>query len=637
MKLYDKIIILKSGEFMGGRKIFSSSKENPLYVHFKLFDNTLYCLKAMKKYCPVIFIFIFLQVISESISEYAWGIVSKFIIQIVQLPVSVEEKNALLIKSIITIFIIGLIITILRCASSNGTWWRYIKIRMGVIKERIEKVLSINYEYLESPEVLDIHQRATRATDGNNNGVEGMMHLMQQIATYVFTLIVSFIAVTVLDWRLILVLVISGILNFIGYKFVIKFEKTRVWNVLAPYWRRINYLNRRAQDFDCAKDIRLFDLNDFLLKKLRGVHEFKENRIDFHENCWTIYSFGTQFLSIISNLCIYGVLIYAVIGKNMSIANFSMYLGFTTAFSNSLIRMLQLMGDYVKCSLEVDDFRSFMKVDNNKNDDKEKVSVPVSSSYTIQFHDVSYQYLDSEKPALNHLNLTIKPGEKLAVVGLNGAGKTTMIKLLLRLYDPTEGYITLNGIDLRKFDRNEYYNLFSPVFQNLEVFAFPISQNVSMKELIDTDKNQVISVMKEAGLSAKLDSLPKGVDTQLLKIVDDSGIDLSGGEKQKLALARALYKNAPIVILDEPTSALDALAEKELYEKFNNMIGNKSSVYISHRLASTRFCDSIAMFMDGKMVEYGTHEQLIEKNGEYAHMFQVQSQYYKDDVKEGGN
>lgn len=622
---------------LGKKKRFYSSKDNPLYKHFSLADNTLYCLKAMKKYCPFVFIIAFFQILCDSIQSYSWGIVSKFIIQIIQLPQSIAEKQTLLLKTVGIITLIGLLIVFIQCTSATGSWWRYIKIRMGLITERIDKVLSINYEYLESPEVLDIHQRASNATGDNNSGVEGMMHFMQEILTYMCTVIVTFIAVTVLDWRLIIVLFISGLLNFISYKFVIKFEKKRVWDALAPNWRKVNYLKRTTQDFDCAKDIRLFGLTDFLLYKLKGVNDFKENRIDFHENCWTIYGFFTQTLGVITQLCIYGVLIYAVIGKDMSIANFSMYLGFAMAFSHSLVKMLQLFGDYVKCSLEVDDFRSFMIVDNCKNDSNEKIPVPVSDSYEIEFHDVSYSYLEAEKPALSHLNLKIRPGEKLAVVGLNGAGKTTMIKLLLRLYDPTEGYITLNGIDLRKFDRNEYYKLFSPVFQDIEIFAFPISQNVSMNELINTEKHQVISVLEQSGLGDKLSNLPKGIDTELLKIVDDEGIDLSGGEKQKLALARALYKNAPIVVLDEPTSALDALAEKALYEKFDEMIGDKSSVYISHRLASTRFCDEIAMFMDGKMVEYGTHEQLIAKNGEYAHMFEVQAQYYKEEKSEGEN
>lgn len=619
---------------MAGQKRirFKSSKDNPLYHHFSVIDNTLFCIKGMKKYCPLLFLFIFLQIVSTSFFEYFWGISSKYIIQIIQLPGSFEEKKNSFIIILVVLSSIALFVQFLKIFSGNGVWWRYIKVRFSFITERITKVLSINYEYLESPEVLDIHQRATRATDGNNNGIEGMLHILQNLGTNICTIVVTFIAVTVLDWRLILVLIIGSILNFLLYKFIIKFEKVRVWDALAPYWRKIHYLNRRTQDFDCAKDIRLFDLGDFLLNKLRDVQKFREGRIDFHENCWRAYSFFTLFISIVTDLCVYGVLIYSILGKDLSIANFSMYLSFAMAFSNSLVYFLQQLGDYVKCSLEVDDFRSFMNVKNETDENAmEKVSVPVCDSYEIEFHDVTYIYKASETPALSHLNLTLHPGEKLAVVGLNGAGKTTMIKLLLRLYDPTEGYITLNGIDLRKFDRAEYYKLFSPVFQDLEVFAFPISQNVSMKELAVTDKEKTIDCMNEAGLEEKLKSLQNGIDTQLLKIVDENGIDLSGGEKQKLALARALYKGAPIVVLDEPTSALDALAEKQLYERFDKMIGSKSSVYISHRLASTRFCDNIAMFMDGKMVEYGTHEQLIAKNGEYAKMFEVQAQYYKDE------
>lgn len=611
--------------------------DNPLYHNFGVFSNTIYCIKSIKKYCPVIFIILLFQIFSESAFDYFWGIASKYIIQIIQLPVAMEEKQSLLIKTVCILSAFALTVQFIRITSQTGSWWRLIKIRMNLITERVEKVLTINYEYLESPEVLDIHQRAANATDNNESGIEGMMHIMQRIGTSLCTLIVTFVAVTVLDWRLIIVLFITSLMNFFAYKHIIKIEKPRVWDILAPNWRKTHYLKRKTQDFDAAKDIRLFDLNEFLLNKLRGVHAFKESKIDFHENCWTCYALFTQSISIISQFCIYGVLIYAVIGRDMSIANFSMYLGFAMAFSSSLVKVLQLFGDYVKASLQVDDFRSFMNVKNELNEIEEKEKIPETDKYEIQFHNVTYKYPETEKPALSNLNLTLHPGEKLAVVGLNGAGKTTMIKLLLRLYDPTEGYITLNGIDIRKFDRKAYYDIFSPVFQDVEVFAFPISQNVSMNNLLETDREQVIKAIKDAGLDDKLETLPKGIDTQLLKVIDESGIDLSGGQRQRLALARALYKGAPIVVLDEPTSALDALAEKNLYERFDSMIGDKSSVYISHRLASTRFCNKIAMFMNGEMVEYGTHEELIAKKGEYAHMFEVQSQYYVENKEQEEN
>ena len=235
------------------------------------------------------------------------------------------------------------------------------------------------------------------------------------------------------------------------------------------------------------------------------------------------------------------------------------------------------------------------------------------------------------------MNLKIRRGEKLAVVGLNGAGKTTMIKLLLRLYDPSEGYITLNGTDIRKFRREEYYRLFAPVFQDVEIFAFLMSENITMKKTGELDLEKAGQAAREAGLEERLASLVKGIETPLTKIVEDDGVDLSGGEKQKLALAKALYKGAKIVVLDEPTSALDAIAEQALYERFDEMIGNKSAVYISHRLASTRFCDRIAMFEDGWLVECDSHEKLMALNGKYANMFNVQAQYYREHPENSEN
>ena len=229
------------------------------------------------------------------------------------------------------------------------------------------------------------------------------------------------------------------------------------------------------------------------------------------------------------------------------------------------------------------------------------------------------------------MNFTLHAGEKLAVVGLNGAGKSTFIKLLLRLYDVTEGCILMNGTDIRKFDRKDYYELFAPAFQDVMVFAFPVAENVSMKEPFNTDKAEAEKMLRLAGLGDKLDKLEKGVDTELLKVLYDDGVDLSGGEKQKLALARALYKKSKIIVLDEPTAALDALAEFRLYQSFNELVGDRTAVYISHRLSSTRFCDRVAMFKDGEMVEIGTHDSLMEADGAYADMFRVQAQYYVED------
>ena len=334
-------------------------------------------------------------------------------------------------------------------------------------------------------------------------------------------------------------------------------------------------------------------------------------------------------LQIAAMATVYFVFINTFLGGNISIGDFTLYTGLAFSFSSALTRIFNAMGTLKERSMQTDDFRSFM--DLPEEDESECLPLPPTDEYIFEFKNVSFKYKGQEDYALKNLTLTLETGKRLAVVGLNGAGKTTFIKLLLRLYDVTEGEILLNGTNIKKFRRKEYFELFSPVFQNVEIFAFPMAENVSMKTPEETDKALCENCLEQGGLKEKLLSLENGVDTQLLKIIDDSGVDLSGGEKQKLALARALYKNAPIIVLDEPTAALDALAEYRLYKSFDEIIGKKTAVYISHRLSSTRFCDSIAMFKSGEMVERGTHEELLQKGGAYAEMFEIQAQYYKDE------
>lgn len=314
---------------------------------------------------------------------------------------------------------------------------------------------------------------------------------------------------------------------------------------------------------------------------------------------------------------------------NFSIGNFTLYLASAGAFSNAINEVLSALSALRERSAHTDDYRSFMDIPGDSG--KDTIPVPKADKYVFTFENVSFKYKGQEKYALKNLNITIAAGEKLAVVGLNGAGKSTFIKLLLRLYDVTEGRILMNGTDIRRFNRAEYYRLFSPAFQDVTVFAFPMAENVSMSPPDETDREKAEKCVREAGLGDKMDKLEKGIDTELLKVLYDDGVDLSGGEKQKLALARALYKGSDVIVLDEPTAALDALAEYRLYKSFNGLVGNRTAVYISHRLSSTRFCDRVAMFKDGEMTETGTHEELMAKNGDYAEMFRVQAQYYVED------
>lgn len=250
----------------------------------------------------------------------------------------------------------------------------------------------------------------------------------------------------------------------------------------------------------------------------------------------------------------------------------------------------------------------------------------------IEFRNVTYKYFGADEPTIKNLSFTLYKGEKLALVGLNGAGKTTVIKLICGMYDPTEGEILLNGIPVNEYNREEYYSLFSAVFQDISPFAATIGENISGRQ--DYDKDRLESCMKRSGLYDKVKSLEKGADSHLVRGVYRDSIDLSGGEMQKLCLARAIYKGSPFIILDEPTAALDPISEYDIYTKFNSIVGTRTAVYISHRLSSCRFCDNITVLDKGKIAERGSHEALLKHGGVYAKMWNAQAEYYKDTAGE---
>ena len=248
----------------------------------------------------------------------------------------------------------------------------------------------------------------------------------------------------------------------------------------------------------------------------------------------------------------------------------------------------------------------------------------------IEFRNVTYTYGGAENPTINNLSFTLHKGEKLALVGLNGAGKTTIVKLMCGLYDPTEGEILLNGVNVREYNREEYFKLFSAVFQDISLLAVSVEENITGQPADSCTREKLIDCMKKSGIYGKVMTLPEKEDTLLVRSVYQNSVDLSGGEKQKLALAKALYKNAPILLLDEPTAALDAIAEQQMYMSYLEFSKSRSSLFISHRLASTRFCDRIIMIENGGIIECGTHAELMERDGKYAELFMLQSSYYNE-------
>ena len=304
-----------------------------------------------------------------------------------------------------------------------------------------------------------------------------------------------------------------------------------------------------------------------------------------------------------------------------------MYVSALVNFQQSFVALLVDLSNLNIYAKKMECYTEFYALKNHKYEGTLPVEKRDDNDYELEFRDVCFSYPGSDRLILDHLSFKLKVGDKLALVGLNGAGKTTFVKLLCRLYDPTAGEILLNGIDIKKYDYQEYQSLFSVVFQDFHLFSFELGQNVAASTRYENEK--VWDCLEKAGVEQRVQAMPNGVKSHYSKELYSDGESLSGGEVQKLMLARALYKDAPVMVLDEPTAALDPLAEADLYERYNSLIGGKTSVFISHRLSSTQFCDRVVYLENGKILEDGTHQQLMQQGGQYAKMFEYQAYYYQ--------
>ena len=614
------------------KKKEKEEEKNRFHREYGAFSNVNYIARSIVKYEPILVFLIISAMIFEPVMNYLWTFMSKFVIDIITAKKSVKD----LVIVIAVAFTVQLVFTLLREYQNSQRWWRYIRVRFGLLSLKNRRIMTTKFENLEDSDVMDCAQKAANACGGNNNGVEGMMHTIENFLTSLTVTVTGLVIMGTLSVPIMAGMVLIAVINFVIRDRVNKYTKEKIWDPMATWWRKKYYIYNTSSDFSAAKDIRMFSMKDYMIYRFKELHKTNLEANRKNQKIWWYVGLCNNILWFLAQGTLYGWLVYLIVNKSLTLGNFSLYLGTSATFFGYILSVLSNVSEIFAKSREVDDFRSFLDID--KDEDDKGIKVPKFDSYEFKFENVSFKYPKAEKYALKNLSITVKAGERLAVVGLNGAGKSTFIKLLLRLYDPTEGRILLNGTDIKEYDRNSYYDLFGAVFQDINLFAFPLSENVSMEISQKTDKDKAKEALEAAGLKEKLDSLDKGIDTEILKIIYDDGVDMSGGEKQKLALARALYKDAPVSVLDEPTSALDALAEAKLYKDFDKLIGGKTAVYISHRLSSTQFCNHVAMFKEGELVEYGTHESLLKAGGPYSEMFNVQAQYYIEgnEVSEGG-
>ena len=395
------------------------------------------------------------------------------------------------------------------------------------------------------------------------------------------------------------------------------------------YEHGMQYIIETSNDVAAAKDIRLYNMKVWLSKR---YNKYMEGLLKWYRR-YTAKLFGVSAvdsgMSLIREGVVYLYLLYLVFNGDITVAGFVLYFNVVAGFSTWLGSLLGQINVLSRLNISMNRFRSYLEYPESYKREEGKAIKDTQNPGAIEMKNVSFRYSDDGAYIIKDFNLNINPGEHLAVVGLNGAGKTTFIKLLCRLYDPTEGEILLNGKNIREYDYKDYLNVFSFVFQDFKLLAFPLGENIAADT--EPDEEKASDCAGKASLSERVENMPDGLKTYLYKDVSEKGVQISGGEAQKIALARALYKDSPIIVLDEPTAALDPKAEEEVFKNFSTITEDKTAIYISHRLSSCRFCDEITVFDKGEIVQKGDHGSLLKDTfGKYAELWNAQAKYYQN-------
>ena len=508
-----------------------------------------------------------------------------------------------------------------------------IELRDHIVTQVRYKMSTSSYPLRERQEFINLLAKAHDALNDNNKASEAIWTTFTGFVQNILGFAIYLYLLKRVDPVVILVTVTTAVLGYlVNYG-------ANEWNYRhreeeKEICKCVMYVQDEAQNRYLAKDIRIFGMREWLC----GLHEkYMRLYLDFcgrRERRYFAADLTDLILGILRNGIAYFYLLYMVLGGKIGAAQFLLYFAAVSGFTTWISGIMENVSTLHRQGLELEAVREFL--DYGELFCMEE-GIPLrqepGKAYTIELRDVSFQYSGSgtepSKEVFSHLDLTICPGEKLAVVGLNGAGKTTLVKLICGFYDPDEGEVLLNGVNIKVYNRRDYYRLISGVFQEFSVIASTIAVNVA-QDARKIDMEKVIDCVEKAGLKKKIESLPGKYGTKLDRYVFPEAVELSGGELQRLMIARLLYKDSPIVVLDEPTAALDPIAESDIYQKYNELTEGKSAIFISHRLASTRFCDRILLIEDGRIAEEGTHEELLANGKRYMELFEMQSRYYQE-------
>lgn len=587
-------------------------------------ETLLFMLKTVRREKPSLFFLYLLSFITDFTATMTSVILPKFLID--ELACMISGMEAQLYKIIIYAAVIvgvalitNLIKNLLAQLTSIQSEWfnQYFETELS------KHTMSMDFEHTEDPEALDKLAKAKDGMSWYSGGVVGILTQLYTIISNTALLLgVSVLILMTCPWlipvqiiSLVLITIFNAKNNKLEAENFLKLSKmNRVWE----------YVFYQLSDFRYGKDIRLYDSADMMCEKA-------DRQSDEQINCWKDQerkmrpnNMKINLVNALRDGISYFYIGFLAVKKIISIGDFQMCVTGASNLYWGLYHIVTSVQELYKRCRYAHRYLEFTAYPAAMVKGTKAVK---NGEHTIEFSHVSFKYPRSEDYVLRDVNITIKSGEHLSIVGLNGAGKTTFIKLLCRLYDVNEGEILVDGTNIKEYSDEEYRRLFAVVFQDFQLFAFSLRENIALAD--KPDDKRISEVLKLSGLYDDAQKLEHGLDTTLFKSYDEKGTELSGGQKQKTAISRALYRDAPIVILDEPTAALDPVAEYDIYRQFNSLVGGKTAIYISHRLSSCKFCDKIAVFADDTIKEYGTHDELADKpNGIYAEMFSAQAQHY---------
>ncbi len=594
----------------------------------RFFNNMKFMFKNSWMIARSMYFFIAIRMIINTVQPFVMLIIPKYIID----ELSGECRTDIVVKYIILYAFALIFFNLLSLLISHYSQVDNIRLQHKISVFNLEKWLYMDYDNFENGDVRDLYETCV----GNVNPcsfVEGTLlgffTNLFQLAGYTY-IIASLHPIII--FFILAIIASNSIITHKSNKLGFEYEP-----LMTKISRRCRYIFETMIDFDKGKEVRV-----------NGVSEWLKQKYVQEENAQIKLSTDLQkkhsrmrilalVIDLIQTIVIYGYCSYLSIIGGVSVGSFTVFLGAVTAFSGSFTGFISRFSDMAILSDNVDKYRTFLEYTEHKGADKEVLAGenPTKGIFDIEFVGVSFKYPNTERFVLKNINMKINAGERLSLVGYNGAGKSTLIKLICRLYEPTDGKIFIGGVDISTINLADYRNLLSVVFQDYDPMRLSIKDNIVMNN--EYDKKRMEIAVEQSGLTERIALLEHGTDTQLCRQFDGEGITFSGGEAQKLSCARAYYKDAPVVIFDEPTASLDAIAEARLYERFNSIVGKKTSIYISHRLASATFADTVAVLVDGEIVEQGTHKDLLRKNGVYADMFKKQAHYYvMDNEADGG-